>query len=169
MPATKRTSKTLIRAVSTDKMNEALATFALAAAREQNINADMNAQIAAVQTRYQAELETLSARKQMAYEIVQTYCEENREKLFCRTKSFDTLHGKVGFRTGTPKLRLLPRTSWEKVLENLKAHLPAYVRTIEEPAKDKLLTDRHNADVALNMQKLGLRVEQDERFFIELK
>lgn len=169
MPTTKRTSKTLIRSVSAEKMNEALATFALADAREQNINADMNTQIAAIHSRYQAELETLSARKQLAYEIVQTYCEENREKLFTKTKSFDTSHGKVGFRTGTPKLRLLPRISWDKVLENLKAHLPAYVRTTEEPAKDKLLTDRYNADVALNLQKLGLRVEQDERFFIELK
>lgn len=168
MPVTKRTSKTLVRGVSAEKMNEALASFATADARQQHITAEMDAQISVIHNRYQAEMEAFTVRKTQAYEIVQTYCEENMEKLFAKNKSFDTEHGRVGFRTGTPRLRLLPRISWEKVLSNLKTYLPAYVRTVEEPAKDRLLTDRHNADVALNLKNIGLCIEQDERFFIEL-
>ena len=55
------------------------------------------------------------------------------------------------------------------VLELLKEFNPAYVRTSEEVAKDKLLADRENEDMPELMQKVGIKVEQDETFFVEPK
>ena len=55
------------------------------------------------------------------------------------------------------------------MLDNLKAYLPSYVRTTEEPAKDRLLIDRNTPEVADNLAKVGLCVAQDETFYIDLK
>ena len=46
------------------------------------------------------------------------------------------------FRSGTPKLKTRKGFTWQAVTELLKLHLPAYVRKVEEPAKDLLLTAR---------------------------
>jgi Bacteriophage Mu Gam like protein len=78
-------------------------------------------------------------------------------------------HGLIGFRTGTPKLKTLKKFTWGAVTEQLKSYLPEYVRTVEEPAKDKLLADRDNEEVNTLFKKCGIEVAQDETFFVELK
>ena len=45
-------------------------------------------------------------------------------------------------RSGTPKLKTRKGFTWQAVTELLKLHLPAYVRKVEDPAKDLLLTAR---------------------------
>ena len=54
------------------------------------------------------------------------------------------------------------------------AYAPTYraadrTLTSEEVAKDKLLADRENEDMPELMQKVGIKVEQDETFFVEPK
>ncbi|MFJ1366650.1 host-nuclease inhibitor Gam family protein [Capnocytophaga canimorsus] len=44
-----------------------------------------------------------------------------------------------------------------------------YIRTVEEPAKDKLLADRDNEEVNTLFGKVGISVVQDETFFVEPK
>ena len=55
------------------------------------------------------------------------------------------------------------------MLELLRQFNPAYVRTTEEIAKDKLLADRDEEEMPELMQKVGIKVEQDETFFVEPK
>ena len=164
----KRVAKSVVSAVSADLFNEALASYAGADAKASRLTAKMDEEITKIRDKYSSDLDTLKATKDTNFEIVQTYCTENPEQ-FTTKKSLDTVHGVVGFRTGTPKLKLLAKTNWNKVLDNLKAYLPSYVRTTEEPAKDRLLIDRNTPEVADNLAKVGLCVAQDETFYIDLK
>ncbi|MFK8296741.1 host-nuclease inhibitor Gam family protein [Capnocytophaga canimorsus] len=63
----------------------------------------------------------------------------------------------------------LCRFTWGAVTNLLKEFLPSYVRTVEEPAKDKLLADRDNEEVNTLFGKVGISVVQDETFFVEPK
>jgi phage host-nuclease inhibitor protein Gam len=81
----------------------------------------------------------------------------------------EMVHGTLGFRIGTPKLKTLKGFTWGAVTNLLKEFLPDYLRTSEEPAKDKLLADRDVEDVVLLLPKVGVFVDQDESFYVEPK
>jgi len=164
--ATKREAKKIVTGVTKEQFEEALSAYAIDDARIEKINAEMDAQITKIREKYAKDLHELTERKDSNYDIVQTYCMEHQE-LFTAKKSFETIHGKVGFRTGTPKLKTLKGFTWSSVTQLLKEFLPDYVRITEEPAKDKLLADREI--ISDYFKKVGVAVEQDETFFIELK
>jgi phage host-nuclease inhibitor protein Gam len=86
-----------------------------------------------------------------------------------KKKSLESVHGVIGFRTGTPKLKTLKGFTWGAVTNLLKEFLPKYVRTTEDPAKDKLLADKDDREVSDLFGKVGIAVVQDETFFIDLK
>jgi len=69
----------------------------------------------------------------------------------------------------TPKLKTLKGFTWSAVTELLKIHLPKFVRTAEEPAKDMLLAARDEEKVSNLFPQVGIYVDQDETFFIECK
>jgi hypothetical protein len=81
----------------------------------------------------------------------------------------ETVHGALGFRLGTPKLKLLKGFTWNQVTNLLKEFAPQYVRISEEAAKDKLLSDRDSEEVAPLLTKVGVSVVQEESFFVEPK
>lgn len=164
-----REKKTVYSGVKQEEMELAFADYARADARIQKINATMDIEMTKIREKYQDELAKLTETKDNAFDIMQTYAMENRDELFSRRKSMETTHGILGFRTGTPKLKTLKGFTWASVLNLLKEFLPGYVRTIEEPAKDRLLADRDLEDVKEAMPKVGITVVQDETFYVEPK
>lgn len=164
-----REKKTVYSGVKQEEMELAFADYARADARIQKINATMDIEMTRIREKYQDELAKLTETKDNAFDIMQTYAMENRDELFSRRKSMETTHGILGFRTGTPKLKTLKGFTWASVLNLLKEFLPGYVRTIEEPAKDRLLADRDLEDVTEAMPKVGITVVQDETFYVEPK
>lgn len=167
--AKKREKKTVYTGISSEQMEQAFADYAKADARQQKITAEMDIQMAKIREKWQDELAKLVETKDNAFDILQAYALENRDELFCKRKSLETTHGIIGFRTGTPKLKPLKGFTWASVLNLLKEFLPNYVRTIEEPAKDKLLADRDDDETAALFRKVGITVVQDETFFVEPK
>jgi phage host-nuclease inhibitor protein Gam len=164
-----REKKVLHTGVTTEQMEAAFADFARADARTQKINAEMDIAMTKIREKYQDELANLSDIKDGAIDVLQAYAVENKETLFTKRKSMETTHGTLGFRTGTPKLKTKKGFTWSAVTNLLKEFLPAYIRTSEEPAKDKLLADRDCEDVIAVLPKVGLVVVQDETFFVEPK
>ncbi len=167
--AKKREKKTVYTGVSSEQMEQAFADYAKADARQQKITAEMDIQMAKIREKWQDELTKLAETKDNAFDILQAYALENRDELFSKRKSLETTHGTLGFRTGTPTLKTRKGFTWASVLEMLKEFLPNYVRTKEEPAKDKLLADREDEEVAALFPKVGVVVVQDETFFVEPK
>jgi len=164
-----REKKVVHSGVTPEQMNIAFADYAKADARTQKISAEMDLAVTKIREKYQDELQKLGEVRDEAFAIMQTYGLENQEELFSKKKSMETPHGIIGFRTGTPKLKNLKGFTWSAVTNLLKEFLPDYIRTVEEPAKDKLLAERDNPEVADLFQKVGISVIQDETFFVEPK
>jgi len=164
-----REKKVVVTGVTRPQMEEAFGRFALADAKYQKATAQMDAEITKIRERYADELATQQKAKEEAFDVLQTYAVENREELFTRKKSMETTHGVLGFRTGTPALKTLKGYTWPAVASVLKAFAPEYIRTTEEAAKDKLLADRDDEGMAELMARVGIRVVQDETFYVEPK
>lgn len=164
-----REKKTVYSGITSEQMEQAFADYAKADARQQKITAEMDIQMAKIREKWQDELAKLAETKDNAFDVLQAYAMENRDELFSKRKSLETTHGIIGFRTGTPTLKTRKGFTWASVLEMLKEFLPNYVRTKEEPAKDKLLADREDEEVAALFPKVGIAVVQDETFFVEPK
>ena len=167
--AKSRTAKKVLSGVQEHEFESALADFAALDAKEQAITAKMDEQITRIREKNADALADIKAKKEEKFEVVQTYCEERKAELFSKRRSIETIHGNVGFRTGTPKLKTLKGFTWAAVTNMLKVVLPDYVRTVDEPAKDKLLADRDTELVQMKLAEAGLFVDQDEAFFVDLK
>jgi phage host-nuclease inhibitor protein Gam len=98
--------------------------------------------------------------------LCEKYATTHRDSLFGKFKSAASSLGLFGFRTGNPKLVLLNRKwKWNDVLEALKSlGKTELIRVKEEPDKDAL-KKLDDAELAA----IGLRIDQDEAFFIEPK
>lgn len=164
-----REKKVVVSGVTADQMETAFADFARADARIQKINATMDVEMTRIREKYQDELAKLQDQKDQAFDVLQTYGMENQAELFSKKKSIETVHGIMGFRTGTPKLKTLKGFTWPSVVNLLKEFLPSYVRTTEEAAKDRLLADREVDEVRELFPKVGITVVQDETFYVEPK
>lgn len=151
-----------------EQAEAAFAEYAIADARIAKINAQMDEQFTAIRKKYADELQDCADVKERKFAELQFFAEGNEEH-FIKRKSLEMAHGIIGFRTGTPKLKTLKKFTWGAVTELLKIKLPNYVRTVEEPMKDKLLADRDLADVNKHFEKCGFEVVQDESFFVEPK
>lgn len=165
----KRTKKTVCSGITRDEAEKAFAEFASANAKVQSINAKMDQEMTKVREKYASELTELKETKDRNFEIIQTYATENKEELFAKRKSVESIHGIFGFRTGTPKLKTLKGFTWPAVVKLCEEFLPNYVRTTSEVAKDKLLADRDKEEVNGLFGKVGVQVVQDETFYIEPK
>lgn len=165
----KRVKKTVLTNISESQMNEALTAYAKADASIVKINADLDVKFTKLRDEKADELAKLEAEKSEAFDLVQAFALENKETQFSKKKSLELSHGVIGFRIGTPKLKNKKGFTWAAVTNLLKEFLPGYIRTVDEPAKDKLLADRNDEAVAPLLEKVGVEVVQDEAFYIELK
>ena len=164
-----RTSKKVINNVSTEVFEESLSTYAVADAKEAKINAIIDEKVTKIREQYASDLSQCAEDKEKAFEVVQTYCEENKEALFAKKRSMETVHGSVGFRTGTPALKTLKGFTWGSVLSIAKTLYPSYIRTKEELNKELILAEKDIDEVKVMMPKIGIEMKQDEAFFIDLK
>ena len=164
-----REKKIVHTGVTTEQMEAAFAEYAIADAKLQKINATIDVKMTEVREKYADEIAKHADAKDKSFDVLQAFALENKDELFAKKKSLESVHGTLGFRTGTPKLKTLKGFTWGAVTNLLKEFLPGYVRTSEEPAKDKLLADRDCEEVASLFSKVGISVTQDETFFVEPK
>jgi len=164
-----REKKVVHTGVSSEQFEAAFSEYAKADAELVKINATIDVQMTNIREKYADKIGELEEKKTQAFDVLQAFGMENKAELFSKKKSMESVHGTFGFRTGTPKLKMLKGFTWGAVTNLLKEFLPAYVRISEEPAKDKLLADREDSEVAALFPKVGIAVTQDETFFVELK
>ncbi|EJX08558.1 Mu Gam family protein [gut metagenome] len=165
----KRVKKTVVTGITREQAEQAFADYAAADAEVQTINAKMDVEITKIRTKYASRLADLDAVKEDTFTMIQAYATENREELFAKKKSIESAHGTFGFRVGMPRLKTLRGFTWAAVLTLCRELLPEYIRTTEDVAKDKLLADRANEEIAPILPRIGVQVVQDETFFIEPK
>lgn len=147
---------------------ELFGEFASIDAKINQITAKMDGEITKIREKYQASLAELCESREKRVELLQHFA-VNSPDLFTKKKSVEFTHGVLGFRTGNPALKTMKGFTWPAVTVMLKEFLPDYVRTVEEPAKDKLLSDRDNEDIQPLLAKVGIQVVQAESFYLEAK
>ena len=164
-----REKKVVVSGITREQAEEAFAAYAHADARQQQLTAKMDVEITRIREKFQDALNDLQEVKDKAFDTMQAFGVENQAALFSKKKSLEMVHGLIGFRTGTPKLKTLKGFTWGAVTNLLKEFLPTYVRTSEEPSKDKLIAERDQPEVAEYLGKCGIYVDQDETFYVEPK
>lgn len=164
-----RTKKVLITEdISYTEAEALFGEFATVDAKINQITAKMDTEITKVREKHQGVLAELCEKKEQLFEKLQHFAVKSPDS-FAKKKSLEFTHGVLGFRTGNPALKPLKGFTWKAITEMLKTFLPDYVRTVEEPAKDKLLADRDNEDIQPLLEKVGIQVVQDESFYVEPK
>ena len=180
---TNRKKKVIQTGVTREAADEAFASYAKSDAQIQKIYAEIELQCAKIREKYADKLSVLGYEREKSFDVLQSFAMENQAELFTKKKSLEMVHGTIGFRTGTPKLKTLKGFTWASALTLVKKFLPGYVRTSEEIAKDKLLADRDLEAVDFNgndigmkqvpmskaMSECGIMVTQDETFYVEPK
>ena len=169
MPKTTRITRKVVAGITDEQFSNALSSYAINDAQSRKMAAKMDADITRIREKYADGLDELKKANDAHLQTVQVYCSEHKQVLFGERRSLDTVYGKVGFRLGTPKLKTLPRWTWDKVLDKLHTVLPDYVRIKKEIDKEQLLANRAQANVAEYLNAIGVYVAQEEAFFIELK
>lgn len=164
-----REKKVVHTSVTSEQMETAFAEYATSDAKLAKINATIDVQMTAIREKYADDIAKLTEKKDKSFDVMQAFALANKEDLFGKKKSLESVHGTIGFRTGTPKLKTLKGFTWASVTNMLKEYLPTYVRITEEPAKDKLLADREATEVLNMFSKVGIAVTQEETFFVEPK
>ncbi|GJQ32619.1 MAG: hypothetical protein HBSAPP04_14580 [Ignavibacteriaceae bacterium] len=102
---------------------------------------------------------------------IEAFCKANQDE-FKKKKSIEFPSGIVGFRTATPKISTLNRKyTFKTALELVKRIFPgSYVRQKEELDKEVMLADYSQKKLDdTKLASVGLRVEQEENFYVELK
>ncbi len=131
--------------------------------------AEMDTGIAELRSRYETSLADLQVKIENRTGLVRNWALANPEE-FGKRKSLSFLHGVIGFRTGTPKLKTLSGFTFAKVLEKLKS-VPwgkTFIRIKEEIDKEALIAAHAEEALSfLNKREIGIRVDQEESFYID--
>jgi phage host-nuclease inhibitor protein Gam len=134
------------------------------------LTAQMDARIVEVRKAYEMNLSAIESFVESKTEALRIWAEANPQEFPKDRKSIDLVQGIIGFRTGTPKLVPLNRRwTWEKILTALQTYLPAFLRDRPEIDKASILAQRDEPLIKETLPLVGLKVVQDEEFYVEPK
>lgn len=148
--------------------------------------AERDARIVEIQNEYAEQLSPIENEIDKLVALADGYAQSHRDALLPKgKKSVELAIASYGWRTGNRTVKLLSRMTAEGVIAMLKgAGLGAYVRQVEEIAKDKILSDckddktlhmhrvsvtTADEDADVSLSSVGLKISQSETFFIEPK
>lgn len=134
---------------------------------ERKLTAAMDQRIQAIRDDYADDLAHVADNLAVLIARAQAWAEANPDK-FAKRKSLELTHGTVGFRTGTPKLALLNKKwNWKTALNAVCNLLPNFIRQVPEIDKEALIAQRDEESIRYALPRCGLKVTQDESFFVE--
>ena len=166
----KRKSESVVASMTADQFNATMVQYSANEIEVAKLQAEMDEAILEIMQEYESDIELLKAKRELYFAQIKAYAVSNRDILMPdKAKSVETVYGKIGFRISPPSLKLASGVKWDMVVERLKEQgLDEYVRTVEETNKEKLLADREKEEVRDKFGDLGIKVDQPEKFYIEL-
>ena len=149
-------------------MQESLARRqALEIERDGLIN-EMERELAEVREKYGQDLAGAALQLEVEIKLQQAWMGAHKADFDGPPRSIDLPCGTIGYRMGKEHLKPLSKWTWEKVLENLQAMNPAFVRNVPEVDREQLLAQKDDFGKD-GLAALGLKVVQDDKPFIEIK
>jgi len=171
-----RISKPVAQLATRADAEMAVNELATAENNRRKLAAQMDAEILAIQERYQPSIALCKAAIAARTDALENWASANPQEFPKNKKSIAFLVGTIGFRTGTPKVSLLSRAwNWEKVLAAIQARAFQFVRTSEEVDKDAILSfvascqtpEDRSATEQNVLTPIGVKVSQGETFYVE--
>lgn len=127
-----------------------------------------DAEILRIQAEYQENFDARDAHILGHLEGLEEWACANPDEFVKGRKSIEFASGTLGYRTGTPKLKLLRKLTFKDLLVRLKTlALSRYIRVEESVNKEAFIEDRAIEGKEAEFQRLGVEVVQDETFFVE--
>jgi phage host-nuclease inhibitor protein Gam len=155
--------------VSRDQAESIVSQITELTIKHNGLTADLDTEIAAVRSRYEATLGNLSARIDSLTDQVRDWALANPEE-FGKKKSLEFSQGIIGFRTGMPKLKTLSGFTFARVLHMLSSVKwgAAFTRIKEEVDKEGLISAFTSKNISsAELREIGVRVDQEETFFVD--
>lgn len=168
MSKTRESKKLITEQISSKEAEQIFADYASAEANLQKIEGTVEMKIVEIREKYQDDIAKFKDAKAVAFERLQYFADKNPE-LFDKKRSYEMVHGRIGFRIGNPSLKTIKGFTWDAVVNLANEFLPDYVRTKAEINKEALLADRDNTEVASLFTKIGVKVDQADSFYVEPK
>ena len=157
-----------------DQAEAVLHLVALAINDKRKATADMDAELLVVKADYQPDMDTHQSVIDAGCEWLSDFAESHPEIFPKDRKSVTWAAGKFGYRTDTPSLALAKRSfGWAQILAVIAGkRLRKFIRTKMEVDKDAILARCGTLEKPTKFQQrtlpaLGLKLVQDEKFFVE--
>lgn len=162
-----REAKKVISSATREDAENAMATLASVNSSLKKIEAKIETEKQRIDEKYKDEIVALQKQAAEPKEVLEVWAKSD-----CKNwegKSFDLVHGTVGFRTGMPKVEKNKKFTWDSITELLSKHFPSLVRTKTEPNKEAIIAMRDSAEFVKVQEKCYINVVQDETFFTQPK
>jgi len=168
---TNRIKVSLPQLLTRDDAETAMTDLAAVINEQRAHVANRDALVLKINKQFEAPLSNLDQAIKAKTDLLRNWAETSPDQFPKGRKSLELVSGTLGFRTGTPKLSLLSRAwSWDKVLDRLCSAAKEYVRSKLEVDKESLLTaTAENRVLTSDLASYGVKVTQDESFYIEPK
>ena len=166
---TKRLKIKLVVPKTREELESLVGEIADLKIREREARNRMDAQLKDVRAVYELQLAGLNEALTPKLLQVQAWAEAH-EGEFGGKKSLDLVHALIGWRTTPPSLKTLRGWTWKSVLEKLQSgkFWARYIRTKEEVNKEAILAERDALDDKA-LSEMGVRISQEEEFYVEPK
>ena len=159
--------------ISRSRAEELLGEIATLTIEQRDQKNALDREITAARERYEAPLTALGKEIENRAVLLEAWAAANPAEFPKDRKSIVLLHGTIGYRTGTPKLKTLAKWTWDRVLEKLKelgAPVAGFIRTKDEVNKEAVISSYSEGHLdPATARALGMQVVQEESFFVEPK
>jgi len=162
-----RAKKILITTISHEEAEQAMGVFAQCNTQLKLIESRIEEEKQQIDNKFLGEIAKLKTTMEEQIEMLQVYGQKFKDNW--KGRSLELIHGKIGFRTGNPKLVKDRKFTWDAVTELLKKAFPAFVRTTYEINKEALIALRDQKEFEEIKDSCYVDVVQDETFYVEAK
>jgi phage host-nuclease inhibitor protein Gam len=167
MPS-KRIKEQVVPVPQENELAEIAKEVAIATSQTKKMEAEMEQKIAKIRETYQDRLDEAASTIKEGTAKLKAYATDHKLE-FEKKRSRDVVHGTLGFRIGTPKVKV-GRGLNKTIVGILKqAGKLDFLRTKEELDKDKVIAHRDDEAIMDDLNELGITVVQEETFYFEPK
>ena len=161
--------KTKVRVIDRKSLEKAMELYTKAKNNRSELNARMEERINAIRSKYVDRINLFDEEcDQLATEMLD-YAREHRDAIFPKgAKHIDLASGTIGYKQGRPSLGLRDGHTWASALTALQEDRSGkeYLRIKYEIDKARLLCDRDKPKTARLIDRIGLRINDDEQFYL---
>lgn len=157
--------------ITREQCAEEVRLFAEATNAINALDAAKNAEILAIEQKYEAQIEAHKQELKAHAKLIEAWAMQNPTAFPKDKKSIEFPCGLIGHRTGTPTVKAIGGWTLDRAALKLSADGQRQFLAVKESVSKELIlaAARDNAINAEWLRNYGLQITQTERFFIEPK